>query len=105
MQTQFKKGVLDICVMALIARHDMYGYEIVSALVEYIDVTESTIYPILRRLTKEGYFTTYIQESNEGPARKYYQMTETGATHYRTVAVEWQTFTKAVQTLLEGEQA
>ncbi|MGL4952528.1 MAG: PadR family transcriptional regulator [Culicoidibacterales bacterium] len=104
MQTQFKKGVLDICVMALIAKRDMYGYEIVSALIEYIDVTESTIYPILRRLTKEGYFTTYIQESNEGPARKYYQLTPSGESHYRTVAKEWQIFTRAVQELLQEEQ-
>lgn len=103
MKTQFKKGVLDICVMALIAKRDMYGYEIVSEIVQYIEVTESTIYPILRRLTKEGYFTTYIRESNEGPARKYYQITEIGNTHYQALAIEWQTFTKAVQQLLEEE--
>ncbi|MGL4623953.1 MAG: PadR family transcriptional regulator [Culicoidibacterales bacterium] len=104
MQTQFKKGVLDICVMALIAKRDMYGYEIVSEILAYIEVTESTIYPILRRLTKEGYFTTYIQESNEGPARKYYQITPTGKEHYLALASEWQAFTKAVQQLLQEEK-
>lgn len=104
MQTQFKKGVLDICVMALIAKRDMYGYEIVSEILAYIEVTESTIYPILRRLTKEGYFTTYIQESNEGPARKYYQITPAGKEHYQALASEWQAFTKAVQQLLQEEK-
>lgn len=104
MQTQFKKGVLDICVMALIAKKDMYGYEIVSELLSYIDVTESTVYPILRRLTKEGFFTTYIQESSEGPARKYYQLTQDGIAHYQAVATEWQAFTVAVQKLLQEVQ-
>lgn len=103
MQTQFKKGVLDICVMALIVKRDMYGYEIISELVTYIDVSESTVYPILRRLTKEGYFTTYLQESNEGPARKYYQITESGSSHYYAVASEWRSFTAAVQQLLMEE--
>ena len=78
MNTQFKKGVLEICVLALISKKDMYGYEIVQNISKVIDVNEGTIYPILRRLTKDEYFETYILESNEGPARKYYKITELG---------------------------
>ena len=71
MNTQFRKGVLEICVLTLISKKDMYGYEIVQNISKVIEVNEGKIYPILRRLTKEGYFETYILESNEGPARKY----------------------------------
>ena len=78
MNTQFRKGVLEICVLTLISKKDMYGYEIVQNISKVIEVNEGTIYPILRRLTKEGYFETYILESNEGPARKYYKITDSG---------------------------
>ncbi len=60
MNTQFRKGVLEICVLALISKKDMYGYEIVQNISKVIDVNEGTIYPILRRLTKDEYFETYI---------------------------------------------
>ena len=78
MNTQFRKGVLEICVLTLISKKDMYGYEIVQNISKVIEVNEGTIYPILRRLTKEEYFETYILESNEGPARKYYKITDKG---------------------------
>ena len=75
MDTQIKKGLLDLCVLSFLIDKDMYGYEIVQSISKSIEVSEGTIYPILRRLSKEGYFETYIVESNEGPARKYYRIT------------------------------
>ncbi|MGM9985793.1 MAG: PadR family transcriptional regulator [Bacillaceae bacterium] len=102
MSTQFKKGVLDLCVLAQIAKRDMYGYEIVQTISTHMEVNESTIYPILRRLTKEGYFETYMQESSEGPARKYYKLTESGKVHLHTTYLEWTNFSKAVMELLKG---
>lgn len=100
MNTQFKKGVLEICVLALISKKDMYGYEIVQNISKVIEVNEGTIYPLLRRLTKEGYFETYILESTEGPARKYYKITELGIENLKVLIDEWNRFTKAVDFLI-----
>ncbi len=100
MNTQFKKGVLEICVLALIHKKDMYGYEIVQNISKVIEVNEGTIYPLLRRLTKEGYFETYILESSEGPARKYYKITEMGRDNLINLKREWKNFTSAVDYLI-----
>lgn len=100
MNTQFRKGVLEICVLALISKKDMYGYEIVQNISKVIDVNEGTIYPILRRLTKEEYFETYILESNEGPARKYYKITPAGRGNLDKLMKEWKEFVGAVNIIL-----
>ena len=100
MNTQFRKGVLEICVLTLISKKDMYGYEIVQNISQVIEVNEGTIYPILRRLTKEGYFETYILESNEGPARKYYKITDDGIANLNKLTKEWKEFVLAVNTFL-----
>lgn len=100
MNTQFRKGVLEICVLTLISKKDMYGYEIVQNISKVIEVNEGTIYPILRRLTKEGYFETYILESNEGPARKYYKLTAEGKNNLKKLIKEWNDFVIAVNTFL-----
>jgi len=103
MNTQFKKGVLEICVLALIDNRDMYGYEIVQNISKVIDVNEGTIYPILRRLTKDSYFDTYILESSEGPARKYYRITEIGQNNLKEMLHEWRAFIKAVDVLISND--
>ena len=103
MNTQFRKGVLEICVLALISKKDMYGYEIVQNISKVIDVNEGTIYPILRRLTKEEYFETYILESSEGPARKYYKITKSGNENLDILMSEWKDFVKAVNILISDE--
>lgn len=102
MNTQFKKGVLEICVLALVLKKDMYGYEIVQNISKIIEVNEGTIYPLLRRLTKENYFETYIMESTEGPARKYYRITASGITFFNNTKKEWLEFVTAVNLLLEN---
>ena len=58
MNTQFKRGVLELVVLLSISKEDMYGYQLVSKVSEVIDVNEGTIYPLLRRLTNEKYFDT-----------------------------------------------
>ena len=63
MNAQYKKGVLELCVLRLIKRRDLYGYEMVQQVSLYIEVTESTIYPLLRRLTKEGYCLLYTSDA------------------------------------------
>ena len=104
MNTQFRKGVLEICVLALISKKDMYGYEIVHNISKVIDVNEGTIYPILRRLTKDLYFETYILESNEGPARKYYIITSLGKENLSNLMEEWREFVKAVEILISEDE-
>lgn len=76
MNVQFKKGVLELCVLVLLDKQDRYGYELVQKISDQIEISEGSVYPLLRRLTKEEYFTTYLQESTEGPPRKYYTLTE-----------------------------
>ena len=75
MNSQFKKGILELCVLSLLSRKDYYGYELISKISERIYISDGTIYPILRKLSKEGFFTTYLRESQEGPPRKYYRIT------------------------------
>lgn len=103
MNTQFKKGVLELCVLALLLRRDFYGYELVHRISENIDIAEGTIYPLLRRLTQEGYFTTYLQESAEGPPRKYYSLSTKGREYEAELRREWLSFTHGVERILEGE--
>ena len=62
----------------MVEKNDMYGYELVEKVSKVVDVSEGTIYPILKRLTNEGYFETYTKESTEGPIRKYYHITSRG---------------------------
>lgn len=103
MNTQFRKGVLEICVLALISKKDMYGYEIVQSISKVINVNEGTIYPILRRLTKDEYFESYILESSEGPARKYYKITPSGKNYLEKMVIEWNDFVNAVSLILNDE--
>jgi PadR family transcriptional regulator PadR len=103
MNIQFKKGVLGLCVLVLLSRKDFYGYELVQAVSRNIAIAEGTIYPLLRRLMKEGYFTTYIQESGEGPARKYYRITREGREYQAALMVEWTRFTAGITALIESE--
>jgi PadR family transcriptional regulator PadR len=92
MNAQFKRGIIELCVLSTLVEKDNYGYEIINELYNHINVSENTIYPILRRLTNDGYFTTYLVESNEGAPRKYYQMTDQGFIYYLTLREEWDQF-------------
>jgi len=103
MNIQFKKGVLEICVLSVLAHKDCYGYELVNEISKQIDISEGTIYPLLRRLKDEGFVTTYLEESVEGPPRKYYRLTESGRKEEHELKEEWLRFTTAVNTLLVGK--
>ncbi len=101
MDTQFKKGVLDLCVIAILKKHDCYGYELVQKISKTIAISEGTLYPILRRLKKEGYLETYLQESNEGPSRKYYSLTKKGKEKGKKLKEDWKDFEKKVDKILK----
>ncbi|NQT60505.1 MAG: PadR family transcriptional regulator [Bacteroidetes bacterium] len=104
LQIQFKKGALELCVLNLTIEKDYYGYELVNKISDFLDIAEGTVYPILRRLSKEGFFKTYLQESNEGPPRKYYRITPLGKERAASLKQEWEVFSSSVDDLLKGEE-
>ncbi len=77
MDVQLKKGFLEICVLTAIEKEESYGYKIISDLKDVIEISESTLYPILKRLESAGALTTYSKEFN-GRLRKYYLITKDG---------------------------
>ena len=96
MNPQFKKGVLELIVLEAVRRKDRYGYELVEEVSQVIDVNEGTIYPLLKRLTNEHYFETYLRESTEGPPRKYYHLTASGILYRDSLEKEWMEFQQQV---------
>ncbi len=101
MDTQFKKGVLEVAVLSLLQKKDYYGYELVQMISKKIEITEGTLYPLLRRLKKEGFLKTYLKESKEGPSRKYYQLTSKGKTKSTKMKSEWKDFVGKIKKLLD----
>ena len=100
MNTQFKKGVLEMLVLHAIETSDKYGYELVNEVGEAVDVNEGTIYPILKRLNIDFHLETYLQESNEGPPRKYYHITLKGQKYLTELCDDWKEFSKGVNNYL-----
>ncbi len=101
MNTQLKKGILELCVLAVLDKKDCYGYELVSEISKNIEISDGTIYPILRRLNQEGYFTTYLQESQEGPPRKYYKLTDIGKATKEEILIEWNDLVEGVNNIVK----
>jgi len=97
---QLRKGVLDMCVLAMLARKDGYAYDIASRLAEDIGMGEGTIYPLMRRMQSDGLVKTYLEESSSGPPRKYYQLTKAGRAALITQKAEWNAFTASVAKIL-----
>ena len=102
-QIQLKKGALELCVLALLARRESYAYEIASTLASAVGMGEGTIYPLMRRMQDDGLVDTRLAESNSGPSRKYYRLTSAGRAAFAAQKREWRTFTDAVDQLL-GER-
>jgi len=100
MNTQFKKGVLDLCVLAQLKEDDRYGYELTETLSKELEVGAGTLYLILKRLKEENYVDTYLVESSGGPARKYYHITEKGNNFLKRQSSEWFAFVERVKKLL-----
>lgn len=104
MNAQFKKGVLELIVLMSVTNKDMYGYELVSEVSKVIDVNEGTIYPLLKRLTNEHYFETYLKESTEGPPRKYYHLTAGGIIYKDNLKNEWEEFYQRVEKFIKESE-
>ena len=104
MDTQFKKGVLELLVLLFASKKDRYGYELVEEISKVVNVNEGTIYPILKRLTNEGYFETYLKESTGGPSRKYYKLTVLGIKRKDILLDEWKKFEKSVNAFVKESE-
>ena len=102
-EIQLKKGVLALCVLALLERGDSYAYEIASRMAEAVDMGEGTVYPLMRRMQSDGLVETYMVESASGPSRKYYRLTDAGRTSLASQKTEWDAFVRAVNGILEHE--
>lgn len=102
-EIQLKKGVLALCVLALLERGDSYAYEIASHMAEAVDMGEGTVYPLMRRMQSDGLVETYMVESASGPSRKYYRLTDAGRASLASQKTEWGAFVRAVNGILERE--
>lgn len=102
-EIQLKKGVLGLCVLALLSRADSYAYEIASRLSDAIDMGEGTIYPLMRRMQSEGLVETYLVESTSGPSRKYYRLSPVGRDALAAQSAEWTHFTRAVDAIVKTD--
>lgn len=106
MTYQLTAPLLDACVLGILAKGDAYGYTLTQKVRELVDISESTLYPVLRRLQKEEYLLTYDQPY-QGRNRRYYTITEQGRTRLAFYRMEWLEYKESIDRLLspsEGEE-
>lgn len=101
MDIQLKKGVLDMCILYILNKNDSYGYDITEKISKFIEVSEGTVYPILRKLNDDNFLTTYLMESMNGPPRKYYQITDLGRKRYLKLKEDWEKINVQVSRLIK----
>lgn len=101
MDAQMKRGFLDVCVLSSIARQDSYGYQIVKDVPTSLHLTESTLYPLLKRLEAAGLLTVYSVE-HSGRLRKYYRITEAGIAYLNDFLAEWDDITAVYEYVKRG---
>ncbi len=89
-----------MCVLAVLAHGDSYAYELVSTLSQTMEISEGTIYPLMRRLQAESWVSTYLVESSSGPPRKYYSLTALGRRSLLEMEIEWAEFVIEVNGVL-----
>ena len=93
MESQLRRGILDACVLAVLERGESYGYQLVKDISEFIAITESTLYPILKRLEQGGLLSVTSREHN-GRLRKYYNITDAGRDRITELLKEWSEIVK-----------
>jgi PadR family transcriptional regulator, regulatory protein PadR len=105
--SQMRKGVLELCVLAVVSREETYGYAIVETLgtIPGMEVTESTIYPLLARLCTEGVLSHRMAKSPHGPSRRYYQLSSSGKKRLTELSSAWGTIVDSVSSLLTLKNA
>ncbi|MBP3480035.1 MAG: PadR family transcriptional regulator [Clostridia bacterium] len=103
MDIQLKRGLLDICVLAAIKSEASYGYQIIKDIKPYVEISESTLYPILRRLETAGFLTVRSAEHN-GRLRKYYHITPSGLERISDFTQEWKEIMSIYQFVVREEK-
>jgi PadR family transcriptional regulator, regulatory protein PadR len=103
-ETQLRKGVVELAVLAVIGRGESYGYGIVEQLQQLkgLELTESTVYPVLTRLARDGFLAVRAAESPSGPTRRYYRLTAEGRRRLGRLAESWTTISQSLDALIEG---
>lgn len=102
MSIQFKKGVLELCILSMLSRNDHYGYDVAFKLSQSINLADGSVYPILRRLKQEECVTSYLEEASGGPPRKYYAITRKGQEMLAELTAEWSTLVSKVNSIVEN---
>ena len=102
MDIQLKRGLLDVCVLAAIKNEDSYGYQIIKDIKPYLDISESTLYPILRRLEAAEMLTVRTAEHN-GRLRKYYHITAAGLNRIEDFKSEWKEVMSIYKFVTKGD--
>lgn len=100
---QLKKGVLDACVLSALADGESYGYKILEDLKPVIEISESTLYPILKRLEAAGYLTTHSKEFN-GRLRRYYRITDSGLNKLKDSKKDFEEINKIYFKIFRGNK-
>ncbi|SER93862.1 PadR family transcriptional regulator [Streptococcus gallolyticus] len=93
--------VIEFLILAIVDKDDSYGYAISQTIKQIANIKESTLYPILKKLEKAGYLTTY-QQAYQGRKRKYYAITDTGKEQLSFLKKEWQQYKEKVDEIIEG---
>jgi PadR family transcriptional regulator PadR len=101
--TQLRKGLLELSVLAALREERRYGYDLVQRLSQIpgLVIREGTVYPLLNRLKKEGFVRSELEESSEGPARKYYRLTQAGEEALQWMREEWTVLMDGLSQLTE----
>jgi PadR family transcriptional regulator PadR len=102
--SQIRKGVVEVVILGLLAREQMYGSQLVEELSSHpeLAISAGTVYPLLSRLRKAGVIESTWKESPVGPPRKYYRLTDAGASALAEMSVSWRSVSRAVDSSIEG---
>lgn len=102
--TQFRKGLVELCVLAALRDDEAYGYQIVEQMgrIAGLEVTESTVYPVLARLARDRYVTVRTAASPAGPPRRYYRLSESGRRRLTEMHEHWKSIQRSVNQLIQG---
>ena len=103
-QTQMRKGVLELCILSILSKGDAYPTEIIEKLKDTkLVVVEGTLYPLLTRLKNTGLLNYRWEESNSGPPRKYYKLTEIGEQYLKELQISWRELVEAVNKTIDNK--
>jgi PadR family transcriptional regulator PadR len=101
-KSEIRRGVVELCLLTAVKESEGYGYEIIQRIKQRSDIelTESTVYPMLARLSNQGLLAARIEKSPQGPARRYYRLTADGIRKYESMLEHWESFTESVSKML-----